>query len=403
MTLINIGTYIIFYFEVLFLNFIDYKIYKSIVTPFFFLSVPFTVVVTICLLFNKKFSFVLLYAPSIWIWILGLLLFWLAGQFCYILLKSTYSNSQYLGSVENNKIPLLVLLFCFCIACLKINSIDVSLIGSKELGAEVSIGGIMGRVSNMMLLFFPYVFLHNFKPVIKALIIGILFLFLVSMGSKTWLMCALLSSIICLVQNNKLKISLSTSLLVFVILGLAFFLYYALTSGNENIMELISFVARHFYFYLTSGTLAMSEYVRWDPAIDLGNFRLPFINILLIWLGIVKEGSGHSPLWFATDMIHGTESNVFTMFGQIYLGTDMLGYIFYCMFFGCWCYWIYIKSKRSSNIFIRIIDSYNLSLLFFAWFNCGFSILRIWEMSVYAFIFYIISKYKLSFRYNNEK
>ena len=403
MTLLNFCTYLIFYFEILFLNYIEYKTYKSIINPFSFLSIPFSLVVSICLLFNKKIDFVLLYAPSIWIWIFGMSLFWLAGRLCHIFYKNTRPGPQFAGNIEKNKVPLLFLLFCFCITCLKLNSIDTSLIGSKELGAEVSIGGLMGRVSNLMLLFFPYVFLHNFKPIIKILIIGVLLFFLISMGSKTWMMCALLASIICMVQKNKLRISLYTGILVVLVLGFAFFLYYALTSGNEDVMELISFVARHFYFYLTSGTLAMSEYVRWAPSIDVGHFRLPFITIVMIWLGVVKQGSGHSPLWFATDMIHGTESNVFTMFGQIYVGTGFWGFIFYCMFFGCWCYWIYIKSRKYTNIYISIINSYNLSLLFFAWFNCGFSILRTWEISVYAFIFYVVSKYKLSFRISYEK
>ena len=63
--------YLIFFLFVLVINYLDYKAYKTIINPVFFLSVPFSCILFLCIAFNPALSFVQVYPPSIIIWIAG--------------------------------------------------------------------------------------------------------------------------------------------------------------------------------------------------------------------------------------------------------------------------------------------------------------------------------------------
>lgn len=385
----------IFFIEIIIFIIIDYKRYGSLVNPISFISIPFAFIFLLCIFLNSRFDFVDFYIPSLWVWIIGLFFFWIIGNISRMLIKRERLKKSN-GVI--NRLPIVIFIFCALLSTLKINSLGSSLdFGSKELGVEMGMGGIMGRASNILLIMFPFVAVCNLKRILKIGVLLLLCVLLMSLGSKTWILNAIIASFILLLVEKKIKITRRSIFIilisVLILLFSFFFLYYKLNTKIEDNEALIVFVYRHFYFYLTSGILPLGLYFKTGANEIVNEFQLPFINILEIWLG-KQIVSAHSPLWYTTDISLGTQSNVFTFFGTLFIESSFGGFLFYSSFFGFWCYLLFEIARAKANIYLNIINVYNLSLLFFGWYNCSFAILRIWEVTIYCLIFYYLTKKK---------
>ena len=72
---------------------IDRKMYGTFYTPTIFLSVPYLCIVFVFILFADNFNFYSLYLPSVYIWCIGLALYWLVGYILSLcLLRKTINN-----------------------------------------------------------------------------------------------------------------------------------------------------------------------------------------------------------------------------------------------------------------------------------------------------------------------
>lgn len=194
---------------------------------------------------------------------------------------------------------------------------------------------------------------------------------------------------ICLYKERKISFNVWYVVLSIVPLFSAFIVYYYANTEIDDLDRFLQFVLRHFYFYLTSGILPLGEisclgYPNEEP------FILPFINIINTWVG--NEGTvAHSTIWVITDMSLETNSNVFTFFGTLLMGKMYFPFLCYSILFGAISATIFLKSQRVNNLFIAIMNGYNLSVLFFGWFNCGYGLLRIWEIFLISSFLYILS------------
>lgn len=388
-----------YFLIVILLNFVEHNQYKSWINPFFILSIPFSFVLLLCLVANTHIGFISFYINSLWIWVLGLSLFWLSGQVSNLL----FSKKKYCikKNVFNNVLLInVVFVMCLVLTLKHLVSID-SDFGGKDMGEEISIGGIQARMTNILLIALPFYTVAKINKTFKIAILLILTPFVISIGSKTWIMNAFLSSI--LVYNycvNK-KINIFLWLITFLILFSAFFLYYYLNTDIEDANHMISFILRHFYFYLTSGILPMGEYVRIGTNEPIEGIKFPIINVISTWFG-QESTSGHSTIWYTTDTELGTQSNVFSLFGTLYIYGNTLDFIFYSLFFGFCTHFVYNLNRINGNVFISILNAYFMSTLFFGWFHSALNMFRIWEISIFCIILYIISKKQFVLRFNNK-
>ena len=388
----EILTYLCYVTEIFLLNYIDYKYFKSLFNPFFFLSAPFSIILLICLLINRFIGFVQFDYNSLWIWILGLLCFWGGGQIAnniYISLKRTTLNRIYQFSI-----PKYVLLACLVFSlCIFFSTIGYASFGSKEFGEQIGQGGLVGRSAVCLLVAFPaFVYIFN-RPFVKVLSLVLCFIFILALGSKTWTMNVLLATFISYQIINKNKINIKKALLVFIIAIVAFIGYYAVSLGIDS--DFFKFVLRHFYFYLTSGTLSMSEFVQIGTFQNTGD-HMSFPILSLVRSAISEETpAGHSTIWYTTDLILGTQSNVFTFFGTLYIYNSLIYFILYSLFFGGLSYHIANVVRNNKSIFLVILHAFNLSVLFFGWFNCEYFLTTIWEIFFYCLLFYFISKCRI--------
>ena len=387
-------TYSVFFIEVAIINYWDYRKHRTIFNPVFCLSIPFSVILIFCLLFNTSLGFVSFHYEALWIWIIGLFLFWLPGVLIFSK-KQIFIPSHY-DKLSNKFLVSFIICCCLLYMLTQLNSVADYDVGSKEMGEEIAVGGIKGRVSNILLVACPFVVCMQYNRLLKFSAILILIYFLFATGSKTWILYAFVVSIFCLYKQHKLSINLLSILFTCVGGILIFGLYYFLNTDIYDFQELVEFVSRHFYFYLTSGILPMGEYVHYGSNITSEGFVLPFINIVNIWLGN-SSAAAHSAIWYTTDNVLGTQSNVFTFFGTLYIGDNILALCFYSFLFGLLSYELFFLYKLKGHLFFLIMNGYNLCVLLFGWYNCAFGLLRIWEIILITLLFYALTMCRISF------
>lgn len=381
-------TYFAFFTEVITLNYLDYKINKSFINPFAFLSIPFSIILILCILFNSYIDFIQFHCEALWIWTIGLFLFWTPSILIFQKRPFCKQHLFFTPPPAQNNIVDLIIWSSIIYMLVNLNNLSNIEFGSKELGAELAVGGIKGRMSNILLVACPYIACSKrYNKTTKIVLVLVLMYILLAIGSKTWIMFALLATFLSRSLIAKIKLNTVTCTIVGGVL--IFCTYYYLNTNIEDYTHFTEFISRHFYFYLTSGILPLSEYIHNKDYIIREDFMLPFVNIINIWFG--SEGaSAHSSLWYTTDNIIGTQSNVFTFFGTLF-GNNTITFILYCIFFGLLSYYIFKRSLIERSEFYSIMNNYNLSVLFFGWYNCSYGILRIWEIFVICAIFHFIN------------
>ena len=395
----TIISYGIFISIVVFLNILDYKKYKTILNPFFFLSIPFSIISLCCILLNNTIQFIAFFPLSLNLWSLGLILFWIGGFISSVLSSNFLMSNSLIEESSQNTLKNMRLINTLFFTCILISLLLILKNGgsdsfaSKEMGEAIGQGGIAGRISNILILAVPFYFASNFPRLIKYSIIIILFICITAIGSKTWLTYSLLAGIVVIILGRK-KINLKFTLITFILLFGTFSIYYKLNTNIEDNDHFIKFILRHFYFYVTSGVLPLSEIIRNDINFAPGGIYHPFIILVLYWLN-PSSVSFHSSRWITTDTLLGTQSNVYTFFGTLYLGGWPYDFIIYSILSGLISYLYLYLYKIKKNIFYTIPYSFTLAILFFGWYNWGFSLLRIWEIYIYSFMLYVISQKKI--------
>ena len=396
----NFLSYSIFVSVILLLNLVEYRRFHTVINPFFFLSVPFSAILIICLLFNRKLSFVEFYPLSINIWSTGLLLFWFGGVICHFLFDKLrlgwVQRACNQGESLYARIKCPRLLDCiFALAAIVslmmiMRSGAESDFGSKEMGEDVGVGGIAGRIANVILVAIPYYIGYRMNKLKKGILIVLLLLSVIALGSKTWLTYTLLSAMIVLNLNNS-RIKLLPVLIGGAILFGAFVIYYKLNTDIDEGMHFSDFVIRHLYFYVTSGILPMSEVVKNNIYFPYTGINHPFITLIKYWLDPMSVHI-HSTVWITTDSYLGTQSNVFTYFGSLFFVGGPIDFILYSIITGVTAAIFQQLYLRTHSIFFAITYAFTLSMLFFGWFNFGIGLLRIWEVYIYCIVFYYLSK-----------
>lgn len=400
----SIFIYLFYFIFVIFLNYYEYKRFNTFLNPFSILSIPFTVIVLLCIAINPYFEFVLLVGTTLIPWIWGLLIFWLAGRFVALTHVKVTPFSEGEGMNKSIKVNYIILAFMILV-CLffivKFKSISATQeLGSKDFGGELMIGGLAGRFSNFLLIFIPYLFFVKINKVLKVVLLALFFLFVVSYASKTWLVGIFIVSII--VNSLSKKSSVKIKGLLFTVLGglSLFVIYYAFLIDPDVLFD---FIFRHFYFYLTSGVLGLNGYVlAGSPDVVNNDYLvLPFVNALRTFQGL-EPFLAHSPLWYVTDLRIGTETNVYTFFGTIGMFGDPIFFVIYTFILGFISYFMFYFALKKNNIFLYIMYGYNLLILFYGWYNCGYNLLRYWEIFVYCIFLFFINNINLGWSGNKK-
>lgn len=391
--------------EIMVLGFLELKTWRTVYTPLNFLMFPYLAVLIITLMLaGSKWGFVEFYYPSILLWNVSLLIFAIPSFILgYICCKSGIGIDQGRMGVSEDTFPRVLVALSIILSILFLWHLRGMLgnpslaLGSEEFGEEFSGGGLWGHLRQLTI---PLLIMCIYSVSRQRWWLWPIIIVFLAVGLlnqvKSWVIIPVLAAVFMRLYTKKMK--LTFRLLFFAIFGamLVFFSSYALSilvvndrGVTDSFMEL---VFNGFFHYLTSGTLGWS--------VDLEN-NLPdaswgsFENIIAQIVNLIRSLTGTdelvypvNPLFYNTGI---TLTNVRTIFGTLYINSNLVEFTLYILFLSTSVYLIKIAMLRYNNMYCYTIYFFYCALLFMGWFDFYFSGLIIYEFPIIVLLLYLLT------------
>lgn len=378
---------------------IDRKMYGTFYTPTIFLSVPYLCIVFVFILFADNFNFYSLYLPSVYIWCIGLALYWSVGYILSLcLLRKTINNKT--PFKQKIYIPQDALIFSSIIALLVdlglvYAAIKIAPIGSDEFKDFCGTGLIAHMAVYLRFVILWFICADNIvlkrNIILKWFVILSTVFYAVAYSTKGSIVLVLLSVIIIrkIILNKSMKIF---HLLLLVISSLfVFFISYSIVFGYAAPWN---FIFNHTFFYFVSSIASFSQYCKINAPIDISveTLFMPVVNFYYKLMGIPLE-KVYSDLWTAVGP--GMESNVKTFFGTIFIYGGIWGGIFTVIVYSLVGHLLLVCSLKK-NQFALFLYCICLAALTLGWFDLFFNMIAFYEYIIFAILLslvYAVKKY----------
>ena len=384
------------------LCYMEYKIWKSIYTPLNFLMLPYVIVLLITIMVaGGELGFVEFCYPSIFIWNVGLLIFFLPSAFLGYLI--TRSGKSVVSKYPDDKIPLSLVVIFFVIALLFVVHLrgvlgsSAESLGSDEFGEDFSGGGIWGhlRILTIPLLMMCIYYVSKKKWWLWPVIIVF---FMVSMLNqvKGWVIIPVLAAMAMRIYAGKTRLTMKFILYLLSGVFLVFFTSYALSillvqsRGVDD--AFLDFIFMHFMHYLTSGTFGWSMDVQLGLPDDTGNFQnviAQFVNLFKLTVGDKELVAPINPLYFNPGW---SLTNVRTIFGTLYINSNWIAFTLYLLFLSSCMYLMRVATVRFNNIYLYTIYFFFCGMLFMGWFDFYFAGVIVFELPIMLVLLLILEK-----------
>lgn len=289
--------YVFLFAEVIFLGRIDKFYYKTILTPFQIIAYPFIIILSVYLLVYRQLEFYKITPNALILWIIGLFLLWLSGMLILILTNYKIIPKKNVNSVKNYDFSNIMSLFVYITLPLLIIKFAKALIlfnGFSALGYDEFPkyfgSGIVGHIMTLYLIIFIYLLafskLKSKLQIIAIIIVSISF-FLYQV--KSWIFIPIISSLICRIYLNKVKLNFKFYFLVILVSFFIFVSVYIFSFRRDvelNLFSIISFYTestqflfKHSLSYCFSGILGLSGHLNQnmpvgvDKSLLINNFK----------------------------------------------------------------------------------------------------------------------------------
>jgi len=330
--------------EVAVLSRLDNKRFGTWVTPFNALAFPYTAVVLLAYFIGPVLDFVPLYMPSVLIWIVGLFLVWAAGALLgwgILDLRGTPSSrdvSPIATLYDSEAVRLATILAWIAMPVMLYGLFSLvtaaggwAQFGTEDFREEYSHGVHAHAEVLATLLSILLIGTYRRGQRWSLFVIGSLVLCIIASRSKGHIMEVIAGGLLFRVMRGTLRISVQK--VAFLACGTYIVFNFAYVLGilaisPENVLNSDTYVnlARHYFYYLCAGPLALGEAIKlgvMDVGGDWTAIFAPFINLhraLLHSGSIVEAGSAHGK-GMITGLVSNNEVgvNVYTFFGTPYL------------------------------------------------------------------------------------
>lgn len=407
MTSINIITLIIF--MSLLILFIEMKTFKKILTPSIVLMLPLLIALFMNIFFASSLGYRVIGIKTIFFVLVNVLVFFLVGQIINFIF--TKGNSVKLEHVFVQNYTYLYRV-CFVIALLSIILSSFKLlkfilsygfgqVSSMEFSTWYSTG-VVAHIRVVSYFTFFYLIYDWTVTKRKRNIIVLLSYFglMVIYEVKYPLIWLLLGTIYLLYLESKIKVNIRKVLTLIISLFVMFSTVYIISIGFQvGFKKVLSysflqFLVRHFYFYLTSSTLGLDVLLE-NQLLMAYDIRYFFMIPYNIWAKL--SGQDYVNIihhW--VDISYDRSTNVYTMFGSIYMNLGYLGTFLGTILISMFSYVFYLISMKSKNIYIKILNSVNMSILTTSFFGFYYNMILVWEsffvLAIMAALSKIVSK-----------
>lgn len=392
---------VIFVVEIFVLAILDRMLFGTYITPITVLSFPYLFIVLLAIIFGPGLGFFPFYYPSLWIWIIGLPIFWIPGFILatVFLQKTNIYNYPY-SVITNIKLDNLIINLSYLTIVILVygflNAYSKTKIGSANFESAFG-SGIVGHTLLISKLFFIYLIVRFRK--INLVPLSILIFFYFSYGGKGWIFIPLISGILIRVLLRKTSLSFSLITKVLVLVFIVFYIVYRIALGPAMPF---SFVFTQVFRYAFAGVLGLSEYIKQQCDVGINPTAIinPIINIYYKFSG---SGVLNTFENIMTNIGNGASTNVKTFFGTIYIYAGPAWGCFFSFIIGTFSYLFLITTIKTKNIIFLIIYGTFLTMFLFGWFDTYSSNLFFYEFPVFGLLMFVICPYLAKIRILKNK
>lgn len=395
---------LIFCFVTYFILRIEKKYNGTYFTPYFFLVVPFLIVISINVLLSSSTIFYKVDSYSILLWMLYSLFFWVGSLFFYPITKKrenlTIDKASFFSKlIINIGIVSSILLIIIGINLIAANNIHY--FGSDDFSGEYGqgISAYLRIFSIISTIYYIAVVNKSFKYRYITMIIFIVPLLLYQI--KGMLLIPIIGGLIFRIYIGNLKISFRFISILLVLIFMSFITLYSLpivlqTGSFEELDK--DFFAKQFekiFQYLFSGVLGYSYALVNEINFEHldGNIIIsPLWNILRRVTGWDRVESVLTEISFPISENGEYFSNVFTIFGTVNLYWGGLYTSIYSFILGLINYLYKFLAFNNKNIMFKINYFFNLAILAFGWFDYMYNYSYIWILLIITFLLYCIER-----------
>lgn len=323
----------------------------------------------------------------------------------------------------NNTIPVVDVLrvpasFCFVVMCMSIVILCMAFSFASEYGVvseefeNKMASGFVGHTLVFLMITPPFIYLayanKNIKKITFLFLIALVYFCLFLKQVKSWIMIPSLYFFLMYIYFNKihakrfLVYSFFVSILLFIFFFAVYYFKSVISNPNSDAVGLLGQIYQHFLFYLFSGVGAFSEYLKENNTANFSDWSvlvLPIVNIINFFSGSPME-SAINPVNYIINNEMKNKSNVFTMFGTLWMYLDYFSLFFYGILVALQSMLYISRSNVISCSIYWLITSFG----FFSWFEYYYFHLASYEAPLYVLILSILFLGKNSekqMRYNN--
>lgn len=407
--------------EVLVLSGLESRFLGTRITPFGLLAFPYTAVVLLAFFFGSLLGFVSLDASSLTVWIANLFLVWVIGYFLIRVapVKPIFREiaqrfrSTFPGEPSAEKMSKSLAMAVIPLLILGVWQTLRTVGGWPNIASpEFRVAHGFGLTAHALILSEPLFILlvgtaKKGRKLPIALAVILMLFFLISQV-KGRVLQTLVGGFLYRTLRGRSSISVKT-VGILVLCGFLMFIsvyigmYWIVAPTALSDMDTYASLGRHYCYYLMAGVLGFSEVSHYGIK-DVGGgsyvevFR-PFVDIyrkVVSGSNAVGLGSTHEKgmnIDLSSDSSD-DNSNVYTIFGTLYLYLGPLGSIAYVVVMAGLCYALFLAAGRTRNEWLLVLYCYIGAQLLFGFFEFYFWHEETFEVAAIALLFAAVSSPK---------
>ena len=369
------------------------------------LAVPYLAVVMLVNIFGVSLGFYSFHPPSTSVWILGLLLFWLSGwviafPFMQGRMRSEIRRRPFRFEPAAQKWALMLLWVIIPLVAFRLLTLLNSMGGLSALANdEFSRRYGSGFFAHLLTFGYPLLILLigtvRRHQLLILLTIGITLALIFVYQVKSWIIVPLTAGMIYRWLSGRMEITPKLIPRAALLMVVLFFGSYLVTFGVRNPALLLEpavyqFLSGHFMHYLFAGVMALSEYARTSVTVEPTPDQVfaPFVNLYNFLVGQTVISALNEQ--FIPISVAGRTSNVFTLFGSLFMALGWLGGMLYTIAMGVIIYTIYLAVRLNRNSWFAVLWAYLAAMLALGWFDFYFWNLAALEASVYCVLIGVV-------------
>lgn len=386
---------IILYLEVILLAFAERKLWNTWFTPLNCLSVPYAVVLAICLGVDGNMGFVPFHYPSVWVWVVGLAVFFVPSCIWGLLQRRKNQNNREASTAKEftlSPFTLRILEYItwgiFALFIFRFFHLAYAkdlMPGGENFAQEWAGHGFFGHLFTVLMgltIFWMFAADKKHKRYWLYVLgfLGVALLYL----SKCWFLVPMAGGLLLRLLTGKTKFGIKV-ILVSVFTGFAFFfasywmtLYVASAENDvptqrkkqtEYKAEVSSFIGKHAVTYIAAGVYGLSE--------DLAQNTLEYRDATIIYSPFINIGKILGDKNYISNIndqhvqitTHDSGSNVRSFFGSLYVYLGVWHAIAYTFIFSCLVYLLFMVARKHRHVFSLVIVGWIMGCLSMGWFD----------------------------------